>query len=155
MWAIIIYDYICNADIAVEKYEIEYKKGDTIKDIKNELNKKFISGILKHNQYILTKECQILEDDFILEEENPLILNLDAKIDIMLKLPLLHFKTLCISTMETVDNIYDFIKKEYTNAGWDNMEFKIYYNKEEIEINRDTISSYNIYNLSTLDVVLM
>lgn len=159
-----------------ELYDITATEQTTIKDLKEEVNKRFIYGELEDNkQYEIYKggeqedknkrepmtfyykyiEPQLLEDDNktitdynIIDGE---LLHLKVKLKIFLYIPTMRYTTIYLYTFETLKDIKNKVVEIYKSKN-DILEpknIKAFYGYNEIEEN-EQISIYNIYDKSTI-----
>ena len=161
-----------------ELYDITATKETTIKDLKTEINKSFLYGELDFEQYEIYKggeqedkeknrepmkfyykyiEPQLLENDNKTINDYNIVdgelLYLKAKLKLYLYIPTLRFTTIYLYTFETLEQIQNKVIEIY-NSKNNILQLKAeqitaFYGDKEIE-KGDNISSYNIYNNSTI-----
>ena len=172
------YEYLGrDGDPAEEVYNIETKEETTIKQIKEELNKKFIFGELDPDQYEIYKgglqenknkereaqtqhfiylEPELLDNnnktlkDYNIKDDE--LLYLKVKLRINLYVPCCRFTTIFLYTDGTLKDIQKEAIKTYNiNMGlsFKEQRIKAFYGDTEI-IEEEELSTYNIYNNSTI-----
>ena len=175
------YEYLgYGGDPYEELYNITATEETTIKDLKKEINKSFLYGELDDEQYEIYKggeqedreknrepmtfyykyiEPEILADNNKTIKDYNIIdgelLYLKAKLKLYLYIPTLRFTTIYLYTFETLEHIQNKVIEIY-NSKNNIIQLKAeqitaFYGYKEIE-KYDNISSYKIYNNSTIDV---
>ena len=147
-----------------EVYDFDTTSTTTIKDIKTNLNDKFIFGDdLDSNQYeikafklipnapadiILLSDEDIVEDILNRGYQRQFILN--VKLKIKLDIPYCRFNTLYLYTYDDNDVIYEKVKQIIYDKRHHNLQtMTAYYGSKNID---NSISIFGIYNNSTLDI---
>jgi hypothetical protein len=173
------YEYLSRyGDPAEELHDLKLSENTTIKQVKDELNKSFIFGELDPDQYEIYKggeqedkertnrepqtyyyiylEPQLIDNDNkTLKECNITggeLLHLKVKLKLLLHIPCCRFNTLYFYTYNTIEDIQKEAIQIYNKKNNDNLkitQITIYYGDKQLDPD-EQISTYNIYNLTTL-----
>jgi hypothetical protein len=173
------YEYLSRyGDPAEELYDLKLSENTTIKQVKDELNKSFIFGELDPDQYEIYKggeqedkertnrepqtyyyiylEPQLIDDDNKTIKECNItggeLLHLKIKLKLLLHIPRCRFNTLYFYTYNTIEDIQKEAIQIYNKKYNDNLkitQITIYYGYKQLDPD-EQISTYNIYNLTTL-----